>query len=172
MIDNEQDPLVSGVPGFHALHTQLREELKNSSEKGNISTPVPVLNIDDSIFKKMENKESFSSDDVYKIITAISKKESSKKMIETFTSNLKIMAEESKQNAEPIMDPKPLASRQLVSGRNAFEIREDILEAAIDVVKFSNSSSIPKKDSSTMANECLQIAAKFYEFVENKNHRR
>ncbi len=169
MIDNEQDPLVSGIPGFHALHTELKAELKNFSEKDTISTPVPVLNIDDSIFKKMENKETFSSDDVYKIITAMSKKESSKKMIETFMSNLKIMAEESKIKEIPV-DYRPLNQRQSTTGRNAYEIRADVLQMAIDWASSSiaHNSNNPIITKSRSDDDLISLAKKFYSFVENR----
>lgn len=56
--------------------------------------------------------------------------------------------------------------KQSVAGRNAFEIREDILEAAIDVVKFSAHESNRTVDFIT--DESLRVAKKFYAFVENR----
>ena len=64
-------------------------------------------------------------------------------------------------------DDNNRSRRQPVSGRNAFEIREDILESAIDMIKFSNISN--KRDIDELSDDVLRIASKFYEFVENKN---
>jgi hypothetical protein len=61
-----------------------------------------------------------------------------------------------------------ISRRQPVSGRNAFEIREDILEAAIDVVKSSQSSN--KESLETSVEIILEVAKKFYSFVENKRY--
>ena len=58
--------------------------------------------------------------------------------------------------------PRP----QKASGRNAFEIREDILESAIDVVKISMGSD--KYNVDEFSDEVLRVSEKFYEFVENK----
>ena len=56
--------------------------------------------------------------------------------------------------------------RQPVVGRNAYEIREDVLESAIDIVKLSNVSN--KRNIDELSDEVLQVASKFYEFVENR----
>lgn len=51
--------------------------------------------------------------------------------------------------------------RQKVSGRNAYEIRADILEMALDWVKHSNKNNMTEED-------VLEIAETFYRFVEHK----
>jgi len=61
----------------------------------------------------------------------------------------------------------PIQKRKPVAGRNAFEIREDVLEAAIDVVKFSTPSS--RINLTSVVEASLQVAKKFYDFVENKS---
>lgn len=50
--------------------------------------------------------------------------------------------------------------------KNAYEIRETILEYAINTVKSSNSSNIGNIDSTV--DKILKVAYKFYDFVENK----
>jgi len=60
--------------------------------------------------------------------------------------------------------------RQQVVGRNAFEIREDIIECSIDLVKFSSLTG--KRDISSLTDEVLKTASKLYEFVENKRYNR
>lgn len=57
------------------------------------------------------------------------------------------------------IEQEKIPKRQVVSGRNAFEIRSDILTLAVDW-------SIYKKVQDE--NEVLSIAKKFYSFVENK----
>lgn len=54
----------------------------------------------------------------------------------------------------------PLPRRQSVAGRNAFEIRTDILQLSMDYAIYSKSHLSP--------DEVLNIAKKFYTFVENK----
>jgi len=51
--------------------------------------------------------------------------------------------------------------------KNAYEIRESILEKSIDVVKLSN--GIVLGDIKLTTEKILEVASKFYEFVENKN---
>ena len=49
--------------------------------------------------------------------------------------------------------------------KNAYEIRESILEKSIDVIKFSKIDG----DLEFIVDKILKVASKFYEFVENKN---
>jgi hypothetical protein len=58
-------------------------------------------------------------------------------------------------------------SPQPTVNKNAYEIRESILEKSIDVVKSSN--GIILGDVELTTNKILGVASKFYEFVENKN---
>jgi hypothetical protein len=55
-----------------------------------------------------------------------------------------------------------------LQNKNAYEIRESILGYAIDIVKFSSNN----KDITTdlMTDKVLEIAQKFYKFVENKRY--
>lgn len=62
-----------------------------------------------------------------------------------------------------------IASKRPVAGRNAFEIREDILECAIDVVRSSGKNNGRNIDE--LSNEILRIASKFYAFVEDRRRR-
>ena len=51
-------------------------------------------------------------------------------------------------------------------GRNAFEIRQDIIENAIEIMRMSNpKSSLNIED---MTDDILKISSKLYDFVENK----
>lgn len=122
---------------------------------------LPAFNPSDSIFRKLANKESFSPDEVWKVVTAIEKKEASKKMIETFTANLQKMAEEAKLKDETKRIDQPAKT-----GKNAYEIRDSILDKAVDIVKMSTDAKT--LSSMQISNEVLLIADKFYEFVENK----
>jgi hypothetical protein len=79
----------------------------------------------------------------------------------------KLMGIAPKEVKHEELDQEPLMRRQPVSGRNAFEIREDILESAIDVVKFSSGNE--KRDLDEVSDEVLRVAKKFYCFVENKS---
>ncbi len=54
------------------------------------------------------------------------------------------------------------------TNKNAYEIRESILEKAVDVVKLSRGSESFGVDS--FADKVLQIASRFYDFVENKRY--
>jgi hypothetical protein len=56
--------------------------------------------------------------------------------------------------------------RQKVAGRNAYEIRQDLIENAIEVIKLS--SSPKNSDPCSIADEVLEVAARLYEFVEHK----
>jgi hypothetical protein len=57
-------------------------------------------------------------------------------------------------------------SKQKVVGRNAFEIRQDIIENAIEIMRMSNpKSSLNIED---MTDDILKISSKLYDFVENK----
>ncbi len=58
----------------------------------------------------------------------------------------------------PHSDARP---KQKVSGRNAYEIRADVLEMALDFVKFLNKKG-------TSSDDVLDVADAFYEFVEHK----
>ncbi len=60
---------------------------------------------------------------------------------------------------KPKKEEEEAPRRQTVSGRNAFELRTDILTLAVDWVKKSNNAS---------ENEVLRVAKLFYSFVENK----
>lgn len=68
-------------------------------------------------------------------------------------------------NIFPVTPPceKPIS-------KNAYEIRESIIEKSIDIVKYSTMGS--KCDTDTMVNKILDVASKLYEFVENKKGRR
>lgn len=58
--------------------------------------------------------------------------------------------------------PRPgFQPRQKVAGRNAYEIRADVLEMALDWAKHSNKSSITEED-------VVAIAEAFYGFVEHR----
>jgi hypothetical protein len=122
---------------------------------------LPAFNPADSIFRKLANKESFSPDEVWKVVTAIEKKEASKKMIENFTANLQKMAEEAKLKEEIKRIDPPVKA-----GKNAYEIRDSILDKAVETVKLSTDTS--GLNSTQIADRILLIADKFYEFVENK----
>jgi hypothetical protein len=121
---------------------------------------LPAFNPSDSIFRKLANKESFSPDEVWKVVTAIEKKEASKKMIETFTANLQKMAEEAKLKEE-IKRIEPPAK----TGKNAYEIRADVLKMAIDWSSLEDGNKPFRKPSE---DEVLNLAKKFYAFVENR----
>jgi len=123
---------------------------------------LPAFDPADSIFRKLANKESFSPDEVYKVVTAIEKKEASKKMIETFTSNLQKMAEEAKVKEEIKRSEVPPVSK---AGKNAYEIRADVLKMAIDWSSLEDGSKRFVKPSD---DELLNLAKKFYTFVENR----
>jgi hypothetical protein len=58
--------------------------------------------------------------------------------------------------------------RQPVSGRNAYELREDIIGKAMDVIGWSN---MVKNDPDYVSDKILKVAEKLYQFVENKSHR-
>jgi hypothetical protein len=126
---------------------------------------IPAFNPSDSIFRKLANKENFSPDEVYKVVTAIEKKEASKKMIETFTANLKQMAEEAslKEEAKKFDVPVP----PVKAGKNAYEIRADVLQMAIDWSRIEEPNKEFKKSSDE---ELLTLARKFYAFVENRRY--
>jgi len=51
--------------------------------------------------------------------------------------------------------------KQKVAGRNAYEIRADVLEMALDWVK-------ENKKSGTDENDVIEVAEAFYKFVEHK----
>ena len=123
---------------------------------------LPTFNPSDSIFRKLANKESFSPDEVWKVVTAIEKKEASKKMIETFTANLQKMAEEARVKEEIKRVEIPPISK---TGKNAYEIRADVLKMAIDWSSLEDGSKSFRKPSE---DEVLNLAKKFYAFVENK----
>jgi hypothetical protein len=54
--------------------------------------------------------------------------------------------------------------RPKVSGRNAYEIRQDIIENAIDIIRLSNNA----KGTNEITDDVLDIAERLYEFVEHK----
>ena len=135
---------------------------KSGIEESVTDMVIPAFNPSDSIFRKLANKESFSPDEVYKVVTAIEKKEASKKMIETFTTNLQKMAEEAKYKEEIKRVDIPASK----SGKNAYEIRDSILDKAVEIVKLS--TDVKDSNSTILAGHVLVIADKFYEFVENK----
>lgn len=57
-------------------------------------------------------------------------------------------------------EEEPLQRRQPVAGRNAFEIRSDVMQMALDYATHSKSHLTPE--------EIVNVAKKFYAFVENK----
>lgn len=63
----------------------------------------------------------------------------------------------------------PVQSEIKTVNKNAYEIRESILGQAIDVVKYSMAE---KCDTNTMTDKILDVALKFYEFVENKKNKK
>ncbi len=134
---------------------------KSGIEDPELKSIIPPFNPFDSIFRKLANKESFSPDEVYKVVTAIEKKEASKKMIETFTANLKTMADEAAQTKEEIKRVEPTAK----SGKNAYEIRSDVLQMAITWSSIEEPGKSYKKPSD---DELVSLAKKFYAFVENR----
>lgn len=124
---------------------------------------IPAFNPSDSIFRKLANKENFSPDEVYKVVTAIEKKEASKKMIETFTANLKQMAEEAtlKEEAKKFEVPVP----QVKTSKNAYEIRADVLQMAINWAKADTTTRFAAIGRDE---DLLNLAKRFYAFVENR----
>jgi hypothetical protein len=139
-------------------HTVPQKTGVEEMESGQV---LPVFNPFDSIFRKLANKESFSPDEVYKVVTAIEKKEASKKMIETFTANLKTMAEEAKLKEEVKRIDIPVSK----TGKNAYEIRADVLQMAIS---WSSLEETNKPFVKASDDQLLNLAKKFYAFVENK----
>jgi phosphopentomutase len=139
-------------------HTVPQKAGVEEMESGQV---LPVFNPFDSIFRKLANKESFSPDEVYKVVTAIEKKEASKKMIETFTANLKTMAEEAKLKEEVKRIDIPVSK----TGKNAYEIRADVLQMAIS---WSSLEETNKPFVKASDDQLLNLAKKFYAFVENK----
>lgn len=138
----------------------------SSKEGSEPDLVLPTFNPSDSIFRKLANKESFSPDEVYKVVTAIEKKEASKKMIETFTTNLKVMAEEARLND----GSKKVEYTTSKSGKNAYEIRDSVLDKALEIVKLSPDT--PQLSSVKILDEVLLIADRLYEFVENKREKK
>jgi len=61
------------------------------------------------------------------------------------------------------VDEEPFQKRQAVAGRNAYEIRADVLQMAIDWTRGEHVSS-----KYTRPEDVLQLAKQFYTFVENK----
>jgi len=135
---------------------------KAATEEPQTDSVIPTFNPHDSIFRKLANKESFSPDEVYKVVTAVEKKEASKKMIETFIANLKTMAEEAKTKEDKRIETAPVVAK---TGKNAYEIRADILQMAIDWARIEESEKPYVKPSD---DELLSLAKKFYAFVENR----
>ena len=68
---------------------------------------------------------------------------------------------------KPNSEEDPLPRRHPVAGRNAFEIREDVVGKAMEIVEWS---SLKKGDRNpdVITDEVLRIASKLYKFVENK----
>jgi hypothetical protein len=66
------------------------------------------------------------------------------------------------RNATVAADPQveDLPRRQPVAGRNAFEIRSDVMQMALDYSVSSKSDLTPE--------EIVDVAKKFYQFVENR----
>lgn len=58
-----------------------------------------------------------------------------------------------------------IVSRPKVSGRNAYEIRQDLIENAIDVIRLSDTKD---SDYNSMTDNILYVAERLYEFVERK----
>lgn len=54
--------------------------------------------------------------------------------------------------------------RKSSGGKNAYEIRESILEKAINIIKVSGFTD----NTDRTVDKVLQVASKLYEFVENK----
>lgn len=132
---------------------------KSAMEEQETDIVLPVFNPSDSIFRKLANKESFSPDEVYKVVTAIEKKEASKKMIETFTANLQKMAEEAK-----LKDDIKRSEAPAKSGKNAYEIRSDVMALAVQFAIAKNNDC----PNSYKEDDVIVLAKKFYAFVENR----
>ena len=76
--------------------------------------------------------------------------------------------EASKRSAED--DYSAMNRKPTVSGRNAYEIRADILECAASVVELAGKN--PLRNTDDLSDEILRVASKFYDFVENKRYGR
>lgn len=61
---------------------------------------------------------------------------------------------------------KEFQSRPKVSGRNAYEIRADIIENAIEILRISNNKT--GLDYTSLTDGVLEIAEKLYDFVKHK----
>lgn len=70
----------------------------------------------------------------------------------------RLIGVDNKSKSDPEEDPIP--RRQPVAGRNAFEIRSDVMQMALDYATHSKSHLTPE--------EIVNVAKKFYAFVENK----
>ena len=82
----------------------------------------------------------------------------------------------SKDNKEDMIKQQPYTTDEnnfqsstiQIVNKNAYEIRELILEQAIDIVKFSSYRDV---SIDLMTDKVLEIANKFYDFVENKHRK-
>lgn len=70
----------------------------------------------------------------------------------------RLIGVDNKTKSEP--EEETIPRRQPVAGRNAYEIRADVLQMAIDWAKVRNDVSTPEK--------LIQLAKYFYTFIENK----
>lgn len=70
----------------------------------------------------------------------------------------RLIGVDNKPKSEP--EEEAIPRRQPVAGRNAFEIRSDVMQMALDYANHSKSHLTPE--------EIVGVARKFYAFVENK----
>lgn len=66
---------------------------------------------------------------------------------------------EERESSDPINAEEKFSSKRSVAGRNAYEIRADVLQMALEWGVSKGLSS---------ETEVLNIAKKFYQFVENR----
>lgn len=69
----------------------------------------------------------------------------------------------------PTEEDYGITRRQSVSGRNAYEIRSDVLQMAIDWASRA-AIAVPGGDSYRSDDEVIALAKRFYQFVENKRY--
>lgn len=133
--------MVRGVEGFHELHAQLREDKEKLPGEWDANSDNRL----EQLTSKLPSPEQITNSELVKEFRVT---------LDRFYSNLKAMAEEKKEEEARRHAPT-------TSGKNAYEIRADVLDMAIRW-------SMREDNALTTDDQLLTLAKKFYAFVENK----
>ena len=162
-------------PTFTVEETAYLTKRANDADKSpeiSVITPAPVITL-------KKGKTELNIGRAAELVRKMEEQFSSKSTHTTSSCDKPIQQDSSEQFvgvSSPIVterriitDALPLIDQKPIQNKNAYEIRESILEKSIDIV--NNTLKSEDYNTEKFVDKVLDVASKLYQFVENKNRK-